>query len=134
VGWMPVSDGRYGTEIEWDSPDAGVGWVVSSALPGDDANAVLYGHNNLNASVFKKLGELEPGDQIRLATGERDWFYQVDSVTILAVADDSGMQAAYEDNFAPGDRARLTLVSCWPPTSNTHRIIVVAYPIQSSVP
>jgi sortase A len=29
----------------------------------------------------------------------------------------------------PSDDERLTLVTCWPATSNTHRLIIVARPL-----
>jgi len=29
---------------------------------------------------------------------------------------------------------RLTLVSCWPPNSNTHRVFVVAHPLAKQQP
>ena len=31
----------------------------------------------------------------------------------------------------PPENARLTLVTCWPSTSNTHRLIVVAVPVST---
>jgi sortase (surface protein transpeptidase) len=28
----------------------------------------------------------------------------------------------------PTDQAQVTIITCWPPTSNTHRLVVVAVP------
>lgn len=129
VGWQPVADALdENTAVVWDSPDAAVGWVVSSALPGDADNILLYGHNNLHASVFLKLSELKPGDKIMLRTGEEEWTYSVQETRILPVMTSDQDFAAYQEYFQPTSSARLTLLSCWPPVSNTHRVVVIAIP------
>lgn len=127
VGWT-VKDGAEGqSETEWDSPGGLAGWVVTSALPGDGSNIILYGHNNLYASIFKNLGELKTGDQISLTTGEREWTYTVSRVLFLQTAfADQDQSKSYEKYLEPGAKELLTLISCWPPVSNTHRVIVLA--------
>ncbi len=130
VGWSPVDDPDVPEGREWDSPDARVGWVLSSALPGEHGgNVILYGHNNIHSSVFRDLAELHNGDSILLTTGERQWVYQVAEVNIFPVLEEEEDAAAYAEYFKPSRAPRLTVVSCWPPTNNTHRVIVVAYPI-----
>lgn len=125
VGWQSAGD-----KAEWDSPDAQVGWAVSSALPGDSGNVILYGHNNIDSSVFMHLGDLQPGDRIQLTTGQKDWMYQVTEVKIIPVLNDEENQNAYEVYFRDTGRAQLTVLSCWPPVSNTHRVIVMALPVE----
>ena len=116
-------------QIEWDSPDAAVGWASNSALPDQMmGNIILYGHNNINSSVFRNLSELQAGDLIFLETGTSTWKYQVDSLEILPVQDDQQESEAYAAYFKQTYAPRLTLISCWPPTNNTHRVIVVSYP------
>lgn len=130
VGWSPAVDDLEPDETEWDSPDASVGWVLSSALPGDKSGSIiLYGHNNIDSSVFRNLADLQSGDEITLSTAERDWVYQVAEVTILPVLDPQEDSQAYREYFKPSRVPRLTLVSCWPPSGNTHRVIVTAYPL-----
>jgi LPXTG-site transpeptidase (sortase) family protein len=114
----------------WDSPHAQVGWALSSALPGDDGNIVLYGHNNIDSSVFRDLSDLKFGDEVRLQTGEKEWLYYVTEVNILPVQSEEEDRAVYAEYMSPGRAPRLTLISCWPPTNNTHRVIVVAYPAE----
>ena len=138
VGWHAQADaGATGggaqassAEVEWDSPGQAVGWLVTSALPDQPGNVILYGHNNMYASVFKNLGELSPGDDILLQTGQRTWEYHVSVVTVLPALDAEDEQPIYQAYLQATAAPRLTLLSCWPPTSNTHRVIVVAYPIQ----
>ena len=130
VGWSPVDDPDVLEGREWDSPDAKVGWVLSSALPGDHGgNVILYGHNNIHSSVFRDLAELRNGDSIVLTTGARQWVYQVAEVNIFPVLEKEEDVAAYAAYFKASRVPRLTMVSCWPPTNNTHRVIVVAYPL-----
>lgn len=128
VGWQAEGDAQ--DEVSWDSPDAKVGWAVSSALPGDRDNIILYGHNNIHSSVFLRLSDLTIGDEIILVTGEKEWHYRVDNVKIIPVTDSEQDQMAYLEYFAGSEREQLTLLSCWPPVNNTHRVIVQAFPVE----
>jgi LPXTG-site transpeptidase (sortase) family protein len=130
VGWkVKSSTNNNDKSIEWDSPNAKVGWVISSGLPGENGNAILYGHNNIDSSVFKRLGELSSGDLILLSAGQREWKYIVKDVKIISVMQEEENQQAFETYFQNTNYPQLTLLSCWPPISNTHRVIVLAEPI-----
>jgi sortase A len=132
VGWRVDFDESYqsGT-FEWDSPGPDVGWVITSALPGDDGNTILYGHNNLYTQVFQRLAELTPGANITLQTPEREWSYKVQQVHKLPILGaDAEQLAGYQQYLQPGGGPRLTLISCWPPMSNTHRVVVIARPVE----
>ncbi len=121
VGWS--AEDLAAGEVNWQSPEAAVGWAVSSALPGDEqGNVLLYGHNNIHSSVFRDLANLQPGDEVRLTTGQREWVYRVSEVHILP-----GSSAASR-YLRPASMPHLVLVSCWPPDNNTHRVIVIAQP------
>ena len=131
VGWSP-QPGKTAVlpDVSWDSPGAQVGWAISSALPGDRrGNVILFGHNNIDSSVFQRLAELQAGDRVYLDTGDYHWIYQVSQVDILP--DETPVQdsAAYVEYFKTSRVPRLTLVSCWPPVSNTHRVFVIANPV-----
>ena len=134
AGWSAQagSSGAGGAlpEVSWDSPGAQVGGAISSALPGDrSGNVILFGHNNIDSSVFQRLAELQPGDRIYLDTGDYHWIYQVSQVDILPVETKAEDMAAYVQYFKTSRVPRLTLVSCWPPVSNTHRVFVIANPV-----
>ena len=128
VGW----NGRDATDLpdlRWDSPAASVGWVIDSGLPGAaSGNVLLYGHNNIHSSVFRDLYTLEPGAQVILSTQQADWRYIIDSVQIIPVdstpEDALLYTAALKDSLTP----RLTVISCYPPEGNTHRVLVTAFP------
>lgn len=128
VGWtLSLEDEQT---LVWDSPEAQVGWALGSALPDErSGNIILYGHNNIHSSVFKRLYELQAGDQVMLRTAQREWKFEIDQVKILPVLEKEADAAAYAEYLKPSRAPRLTLISCWPPDNNTHRVIVIAYPI-----
>jgi LPXTG-site transpeptidase (sortase) family protein len=129
VGWAVGGSLDNPEAVEWDSPGAKVGWVIDSALPGDDSGSViLYGHNNIHSSVFRSLADLAAGDAIVLSNAQGEWFYEVAEVHILPVSGTSGERAEYAQHLLPGLAPRLVLISCWPPDNNTHRVIVVGHP------
>ena len=115
---------------QWSAPDqTAAGWHAGSAALGVPGNTVLNGHNNIFGSVFARLVDLQAGDQISLRAGSRVFQYVVVQNMLLPERDASLQQRL--DNarwILPSDDERLTLVSCWPPESNTHRVIVVAVP------
>jgi LPXTG-site transpeptidase (sortase) family protein len=130
VGWRVDRSSNPAGLAEWDSPGPAVGWVVSSALPGQNGNIILYGHNNMYGSVFRNLWKLGPGEAIVLQTGEHAWQYQVDRVVLLPFLQaDEGQRLAYQAYLTDSALPRLTIISCWPPESNTHRVVVIAYPV-----
>lgn len=116
----------------WIVPDMfAAGWHVTSAVPGASGNTVLNGHHNIHGEVFRDLEDLEPGDEIVIYTGETVHFYTVIERHIL---EDKYQPAEVRQQNAeyimPTSDERLTLVTCWPYTNNTHRLVVVASPIQ----
>jgi len=128
VGWHINPEAATDADkIEWDSPYEAVGWMISSALPDQAGNTVLYGHNNMYTSVFKDLGSLAPGDLVYVYTGQSTWKYEVSQIEILPILSAGiDQQAKYLSYLEPTPLSRLTLISCWPPVSNTHRVIAIA--------
>ena len=81
----------------------GVGHLDGSAPLNGDGNCVLAGHRG---GVFKFLGALQIGDELRVHTGDtvREW---VVAETWVVSADDL---AALQET----DSSTLTLITCWP--------------------
>ena len=127
VGWE--LDITNADKTTWDSPDAMVGWAVSSALPGDDGNIILYGHNNIYSAVFQDLYQLKQGEEVVLTTGEREWRYIVAEV-ILMPEDEESSGSLLVEYMKPTRAPRLTIISCYPPDNNTHRVIVIARSVE----
>ena len=132
VGWRAVTLANGKTASQWEVADFAAGWHKNSALPGQSGNVVLSGHNNIQGAVFRKLYKMQPGDIAKLWAGGQEFDYQVEKVMILketgAPIEQRRENARWIQAF---DDDRLTLVSCWPETSNTHRVIVVAKPVSA---
>jgi len=128
VGWRTVTDSRGSVFNLWDVADFAAGWHVTSDQPGQGGNVVLSGHNNMRGAVFRRLNKLKEGDVATIWSGYARYDYKIDEVVILR---ERGMpmktrleNAQWIGEF---DDNRLTLVSCWPPRGNSHRIIVVGH-------
>ncbi len=129
VGWTTVIQGNQ-LVSEWDTADFAVGFHNTSALPGTIGNTVMSGHNNIKGEVFRNLDQVKVGDKITVNTrGGTTLSYVVTQAMIVSEKFASAEQRAKNAQWiAPTDDNRLTLISCWPYTNNTHRVIVVAKP------
>ncbi|WP_376792921.1 sortase [Thermoflexus sp.] len=119
--------------ITWEPPNRfAAGWLTTSAHPGRPGNIVLIGHHNIYGKVFADLHRLRLGDQIQLETWRRVYIYKVEALHILP---EKGQPLEIRQRnlrwILPTSDERLTLVTCWPPNNNTHRLIVVARPANS---
>jgi LPXTG-site transpeptidase (sortase) family protein len=132
VGWRINFDESYQSgEFEWDSPDANVGWIITSALPDETGNIVLYGHNNIYGKIFQNLYDLQAGERIYLRAQNQIWEYKARYIFLLPILNASAEQAEnYRHYLRPTLDRRVTLISCWPPQSNTHRVVVIAQAVE----
>ncbi len=117
------------TFAQWDVPTTyAVGWQAGSL--GAPDNVVLNGHHNADGEVFRDLVKLQPGDLIRLDSAGRRYWYQVAQTMVLA---EEGQPVEVRQANArwilPTDDERVTLITCWPYESNTHRLVVIALPV-----
>lgn len=119
------------TYKQWLAPNRrAVGWHFDSAPLGRVGNTVLNGHHNIYGEVFRHLGEITPGSIIYLYSGERVFSYEVVKVEILDEKyQDVDVRLANARWTAPSEDERVTLISCWPYTGNSQRVVVVAAPI-----
>lgn len=128
VGWKVVErNGQWVTE--WAVADYAAGFHIGSAYPGNVGNTVLSGHHNVRGKVFRYLVNVNPGDVIILYAEDRPYYYRVESKQILPekyASDEQRQKNAELIGYFPDER--LTLVTCWPYTSNTHRVVVIARP------
>ena len=128
MGWKVV-DGIN----QWDVVDNAAGHHLNSAYPGEAGNVVVSGHNNIDGAVFGDVCVIgQPGvafgledEMILVDSAGRSFTYQVNgwhrleerNASIATRQDNAGYQQQTET-------AQLTLVTCWPPWSNTHRVVV----------
>ncbi len=127
--WVQV-DGQ--TFAQWQAPDVyAAGWQEGSALLGEPGNTVINGHHNIYGGVFGHLYELKPYDEIIVYSGDRQFHYLVSQV--MKIEERNATLEQRQENarwIMHSSDERLTLVTCWPPTNNTYRLIVVAVPVK----
>ncbi len=130
VGWTTITN-ESGTPVNvWTVADYAAGWHKNSTLPGQGGNIVLSGHHNIKGEVFRYTIELNVGDMVTLYEGDQAFKYVV--VDKFIVKDKGEPDAVRRENakwIGPFNEERLTLVTCWPYTNNTHRAIVIAKPV-----
>ena len=128
VGWKEITQDGKKVSV-WEVAEYAAGWHKNSALPGQGGNIVLSGHHNIKGEVFRYLVDLKPGDAVTLYADGRPYTYTVEAR--LVVPDKGEPEAVRLENarwIGPFPDERLTLVTCWPYTNNTHRVIVIAKP------
>ncbi len=110
---------------EMDTPAFAAGRLAFSAEAGEPGNVVVAGHNDILGEVFRRLPELQPGDEFVLYRGPAAFRYRVE--TRVIVREEGASEAQRRENarwMAPTDDAAATLISCYPYLVDTHRIIV----------
>jgi sortase (surface protein transpeptidase) len=147
MGWRVVQTAD-GPRSDWVIPKNEAGHHINSALLGDESNLVISGHNNIYGEVFKSISfawdnnarvqvdnftdrsDLLNGRTVELYDEAGREFKYV--ITAFYRLKDTGVPAeqrvANGRFMEPTDQAQVTLITCWPPTSNTHRLVVVAVP------
>jgi len=126
VGWSVIE--RNGQEYSiWQVADFAVGWHKTTAILGQPGNTVMAGHHNVNGEVFRDLVNVEVGDKVTAYSGGQAFEYVVEVKTIVPEKGEPvEVRRRNAEWIAPTDDERLTFVTCWPYTNNTHRVIVVA--------
>lgn len=127
----PVGFQLSNRKLEWETVDDAVGWYRTSAMPGSPGNAVFSGHNaSLGSGVFRNLHKVKVGDTVTVTAKGREIAYRVTERVILpdlwATKAQRAANAAWLGQF--GDE-RLTLITCYPWYTNTHRLVLVAHPV-----
>ncbi|HIC90346.1 MAG TPA: sortase [Anaerolineae bacterium] len=128
VGWVEKEE-KAERVREWETASYAAGFHRGSALPGQRGNIVLSGHHNIEGAVFANLVNLQVGDYVYLYADGRFYPYRVEDKFFLREQDvDQEQRHQNAQWIAPTRDQRLTLVTCWPPTGNTYRLIVVGKP------
>lgn len=128
VGWKQVvRDGK--TVSMWEVGSYVASWHKTSAMPGQPGNMVITGHNNIEGSVFRRLPDLRAGDDLVVEAGGRPYTYTVETMFVVREKGATPEQKAWNGQWiGPFPDERLTLVTCYPPDGNSHRLIVIAKP------
>ena len=123
------------TYQQWLAPRSGdLGWHSTSAKLGREGNTVINGHSSGYGEIFRGLEKLKNGDVIHIQAGDLRYTYLVANTIILKERWESiETRMANARWIHPSEDERLTLISCWPYPSNTHRVVVVATPVNVEV-
>ncbi|MFE0643120.1 class E sortase [Streptomyces sp. NPDC058877] len=109
-----------------------VGHYPGTAGPGRVGNFALAGHRNTHGEPFRYVNRLAPGDEISVRTPVRTYLYRVDLVLRSTSPRDVGVIRPVPRSLVdpaygyaePG--AYLTLTTCTPEFSSSHRLVVWA--------
>lgn len=102
----------------WEQLKLGVGHHLNSANPGERGNMVLSAHNDIYGEIFRRLDDLELGDDVVVYADEQPYRYIVTAKQIVEPTEVSVL--------APTTKPVVTLISCYPYMVDTHRIVVIA--------
>jgi len=102
----------------WEQLKLGVGHHLRTANPGERGNMVLSAHNDIYGETFRRLDDLELGDEVTVYAGEQPYRYIITAKQIVEPSQ-VGVLAATTKPVA-------TLISCYPYMVDSHRIVVVA--------
>lgn len=102
----------------------GPGHFRGSALPGQVGNFVVSGHRTTYGAPFGRLDELRRGTTIVVDTAHRRYMYRVTSKEVVAPTDLAVTYPVPRHPNAKPDLARMTLTTCHPEYSASHRLVV----------
>ena len=129
VGWSVVEKDGHQYSI-WQVADNAVGWHKTTAKLGQPGNTVMAGHHNVKGEVFRDLVNVEVGDKVVVYSGDQVFEYRVELKTIVKEKGEPVEVRQKNAQWISGTNdERLTFITCWPYTNNTHRVIVVAKPL-----
>ncbi len=147
MGWT-VKQTATGAVSEWDIPKNTAGHHLNSAGIGQGDNLVISGHNNIYARVFMPISQAWPstgstrvdkfteksdvltGRELRLfdPAGQQHTYVITDFYRLWDTGVSQAQRIKNGRFILPTGDERVTIVTCWPPTNNTHRLVVIARP------
>ncbi|HUS17318.1 MAG TPA: sortase [Chloroflexia bacterium] len=116
----------------WQVADYAAGWLFGSAQPGQPGNSVFAGHNNWRGEVFRYLEFMHIGDEFTIYTSDSVAHrYRVTEMYKVPQSNANQAQVIANSRYAEDTPdERVTLITCWPYTTYTHRLIVIGHPIR----
>lgn len=134
VHFDAIIQGGRQDHAQWQVPDSyAAGWHSTSAPIGQPGNSVINGHNNIHGAIFHDLVDLPLGARIIIETGDQIFEYQVTGREFLLERGEPLRDRLRNARWiSPTDDERVTIVTCWPNSSNSHRLVVVAHPVDQT--
>lgn len=112
---LPIYHGCTENELS-----KGAGHLPSSSLPvgGKSTHAVLAAHSGrADSKMFTDLDQVKEGDLVYLYVLNKTLTYEVDKITVTTPGDTDAIQIIDGEDL-------LTLLTCTPYGTNTHRLLV----------
>ena len=98
---------------------ASLGHEPDTVLPGQVGNCVIAGHRNYTfGKFFNRLDEVEVGDKLYVDTVSDTFAYRVREIRVVKPTEVSILENTPDE--------QLTLYTCTPIYSATHRLVVIA--------
>lgn len=101
---------------DWFSLQKGVGHYPGSANPGERSNMILTAHNDIYGQIFKDIGLLEPGDEVRVQARNGRWYTYIVREKKVVAHDDIWV--------LDPNTSEITLITCYPYRVDSHRMVV----------
>lgn len=113
--FLPVASG-----VDMDTLRFALGHMPETAQLGAIGNSVVAGHRSHSfGTFFNRLDEMEIGDEIKVTAGGNTYTYEVYEILIVEPDDTSVLRQSSKYQV-------LTLITCHPLYTSTHRLIVHA--------
>jgi sortase A len=103
---------------DWEALKLGVGHTPWSVNPGQAGNCILTAHNDIFGEIFRRLPEMELGDEVFVHTSAQVYRYVVQATHIV---EPTQVEVMY-----PTDHPVLTLISSYPYLVDDKRVVVIA--------
>ena len=122
----------YAPKGVWEVADYAGGHHYDSKNPGEGGNIVVSGHNNWRGEVFRYLEFLKPGNTINVWTldGTKHTYVVQELKKLQEVGVSMAQRLMNAKVMDPTSEEQLTLITCWPYKTFTHRIIIIAKPVE----
>ncbi len=110
-----VVEGTTSKDLNW-----GAGHMTATPMPGEIGNCAIAGHRNYTfGSYFSRLDEVKIGDQITVEYNKTNYTYEAYEILTVLPSDTSVLAQTKDTSI-------LTLITCTPKGSNSHRLIIHA--------
>lgn len=119
--------------VSTDDLKKGPGHYPGTAMPGAIGNFVLSGHRTTYLAPFNGLGDLQPGDAIVIETRDTWYTYRVTKSETVLPTDVAVILPVPSKPKAKPTKALITLTTCTPKFSASHRLIITGT-LESALP
>lgn len=111
---LMLVEGTTAKDLNW-----GAGHMTATPMPGEAGNCAIAAHRNYTfGSYFSRLDEVSVGDLITVEYNKVSYTYEAYEILTVLPNDTSVLKQT--------DEPILTLITCAPKGSNTHRLIIHA--------